>query len=103
MKFAVTIDRVVGVTVQVVIPVHAPPQPAKVEPVSGVAVRVTIVPVENTPVQSVGLRLVLVLLQLPIAELGLPETVPAPVTWTWTSGGSFHAVGGVWSQFPVVL
>ena len=74
-----TIDRVVGVTVQVVVPVHAPPQPTKVEPVSGVAVRVTIVPVENTPVQSVGLRLVLVLLQLPIAELGLPETVRLPL------------------------
>jgi hypothetical protein len=76
------------VTVQVVaVPVHAPPQPVKVEPVFGVAVRVTVVPVENTPLHSV--------VHLSIAEDGLLETWPPPVTSTWTSGGSFQAVGGV--------
>ena len=69
---------------QVVDPVHAPPHPVKVEPVSGVAVSVTTVPVENTPVQSMGAVAVLVLVPVhwPIAEVGLPDTTPEPITCT---------------------
>ena len=74
-------------TVHVVVPLHAPPQPVKVEPVSGVAVRVTTVPVENTPVQSIA--------HLSMAEVGLLETNPEPVTSTRTSGGSFQLAAGV--------
>lgn len=82
-----TVDRVVGVTVHVVVPLHAPPQPVNVEPVSGVAVRVTTVPVENTPVQST--------VHLSMAEVGLLETDPEPVTSARTSGGSCQLAAGV--------
>ena len=45
VKVAVTVVAAVIVTVHVPVPVHPPPdQPAKVEPASGVAVRVTAVP-----------------------------------------------------------
>jgi hypothetical protein len=45
VKLAVTVVVVVGVTVQVPVPEQPPPlQPAKVEPVAGVAVKVTPVP-----------------------------------------------------------
>ncbi len=45
LNVAVTVVVEVMVTVQVPVPVHPPPlQPAKVEPVAGVAVRVTAVP-----------------------------------------------------------
>jgi hypothetical protein len=84
---AVTKSCVPTVTEQVVFPVHAPLQPANVEPVAGVAARVTAVPLAYTPVHSV--------VQLPIAELGLLLTFPEPFTMTVTSGGSFHPTAGV--------
>ncbi len=84
---AVTESWLVGVRVQDAVPLHAPVQPVKVDPALGVAVSVTVVPVENTPVQSDA--------QFAIAEVGLLETLPEPANWTVTSGGSFHALGGV--------
>jgi hypothetical protein len=44
LNSAVTLFAASIVTSQVLVPVHAPPQPSNVEPVSGVAVRVTAVP-----------------------------------------------------------
>ncbi len=45
VKLAVTVVAAVNVTVQEPVPEHPPPlHPAKVEPVAGVAVRVTAVP-----------------------------------------------------------
>ena len=44
LKVAVTDRAALMVTVQMPVPVHAPPQPPKVEPAAGVAVRVTGVP-----------------------------------------------------------
>jgi hypothetical protein len=56
-------------TMHVPVPVHAPPQPVNVEPVAGVAVRVTEVPAAyealQVPPQSI--------------PLGEEETVPVPV------------------------
>ena len=40
-KVALTTVAAVSVTVQPPVPLHAPPHPAKVEPVPGVAVRLT--------------------------------------------------------------
>ena len=44
VKVAVTVDADVTVTTHVPLPVHAPDQPANVEPVAGVAISVTTVP-----------------------------------------------------------
>ena len=53
-KLAVTELSSVSVNEQVgVVPLQAPPQPAKVAPVSGVAVRVTSVPIGNAAMQVV--------------------------------------------------
>jgi hypothetical protein len=56
------------VTVQALVPVHAPDQPAKLEPVAGVGVRLTVVPslklLEQIKPQSI--------------PLGLLEIVPEP-------------------------
>ena len=71
----------------VVVPVHAPPQPVNVDPVFGVAVSVTVVPVENTPVHD--------LVQVLMAEAGELVTSPPPVTFTVNSGGSFQLAAGV--------
>lgn len=83
--------------VHVVVPVHSPPHPVKVEPLVGVAVSVTMVAVAKTPVHSVP--------QLKMPELGLLLTCPVPVpvtipftvgfTVTVNSGGSFQLVAGV--------
>jgi hypothetical protein len=43
VKLAVTLRAVVMLTLQVPVPVQAPPQPVKVEPSVGAAVRVTTV------------------------------------------------------------
>ena len=52
-KFAVTLTAVETVIVHVPVPLHAPLQPTNVEPVIGVAVSVTIVPLMKDSEQSV--------------------------------------------------
>jgi len=52
-----------------------------------VAVSVTVVPVENTPVHD--------LVQVLMAEAGELVTSPPPVTFTVNSGGSFQLAAGV--------
>jgi hypothetical protein len=87
-KAAVTVVLAVIVTAQVVaVPVQAPPQPVKVEPVAGVAVKVTGVPVTYEAVHAVPQLMpagVLVTVPVPAPDL---ETVsvgpigrPVPVT-----------------------
>jgi hypothetical protein len=63
------------VTAQVPVPVQAPDQPVKSDPVSGVAVRVTAVPSRNDAVQ----------LAPQLIPAGLLVTVPAPVPVLLTS------------------
>jgi hypothetical protein len=46
-KLAATVAAALMMTLQAPVPVHAPLQPVKVEPVPGVAVNTTIVPVVN--------------------------------------------------------
>jgi hypothetical protein len=58
------------VTLQVPVPVHAPLQPAKVDPAAAVAVRVTTVPLLKFALQVPG--------QLMPAGLLLTEPVPVP-------------------------
>jgi hypothetical protein len=69
MNVAVTDALALRVTVQALVPLHAPPQPVKVEFAPGVAVRVTCVPDWKLALQSVP--------QL-IPE-GLLLTVPLPL------------------------
>src|ERR1700683_373948 len=72
-------------------PVHPPPDhPVKVEPLFGVAVRVTTVPLANAAEQ------LLVHPSIPLP--GLVVTDPDPVTMTVNKGGSCQLAGGVWSQ-----
>jgi hypothetical protein len=66
---AVTAWGLVNVIVHTPVPVQAPPHPVKVEPVSGVAVRVTEVPLLNEALQVV----------LHVIPLGEELTVPDPV------------------------
>jgi len=74
VKVAVTEALPVNVTLQAPVPVHAPDHPAKVEPLFGAAVSVTMVP--------------LVKLALHVAPQSIPAglliTVPAPVPALWT-------------------
>jgi len=44
LKVAVTLFAAFIVTTQDAVPLHAPPQPKKVLPLAGVAVRVTVLP-----------------------------------------------------------
>ena len=69
MKVAVTFVAAVMVTTQVLVPVQAPDQPAKVDPFAGDAVNVTRVP-EVKFAEHVAVQL------MPAGELA---TVPAPV------------------------
>jgi hypothetical protein len=74
VKVAVTLFAEVIVTVQVVaVPLHAPPQPLKVAPVSGVAVSVTVAPFVSLAAQVVSPEPHLI---------PPPEMVPSPVTET---------------------
>ena len=66
---AVTLRAWVMLTVQVPVPEHDPLQPVKVEPVVGVAVRVTLVPVLNEALQVAPQEI----------PVGLLVTVPVPV------------------------
>ena len=69
------------VMLQAPVPLHAPDQPAKVEPVLAIAVSVTDVPAVNVPLH--------VWPQLIPAGvlLTIPEPVPAFVTLIWTLWG----------------
>ena len=69
LKVAVAVLAAVMVTAQVPVPAQAPDQPAKVEPATGLAVRVTTVPLVYASVQSVPQL-------IPAGEL---VTVPEPV------------------------
>jgi hypothetical protein len=66
-----TLCAVFIVTTQLPVPLHAPPQPEKVEPLPGAAVSVTWVPGANVALHVVVGQLI------PEGEL---ETVPFPVT-----------------------
>jgi hypothetical protein len=72
LKVAVTAAAAVIVTVQAPVPAQAPDQPAKVEPVAGVAVRVTVVPLVKL-VEHVAPQLIprgeLVMVPLPVPVL----------------------------------
>jgi hypothetical protein len=74
------------VTVHVPVPEHAPDQPAKLEPVSGVAVRVTLVPASKNAAH-VGSQWM---------PSGLLVTVPDPVP-------AFVTVSVYWSFVNVAL
>ena len=60
------------VTVQPALPLQAPPQPVKIQPLAGVAVKVTFVPLENPALHVDG----------QLMPAGLLVTVPLPVTLT---------------------
>ena len=86
-KRAVTDSALKRLTVHVgVVLVHAPAQPAKTEPTSGVAVSVTVVPAGNAPVQVVP----------QLMPPGTEETNPSPVPDFWTASEN----GGVATQMP---
>ena len=79
MKVAVTLWSEFIVTLQVPVPLQAPPQPWKIEPFAGLAVSVTWVPVLKLAVQVDGHL-------IPAGEL---VTLPLPVTPTervWVPG-----------------
>jgi len=72
------------------VPLHPPPNPAKLKPEVAVAVRVTVVPELNFAVQVPG----------QLMPAGLLVTVPLPVTVTvnwacWAGGGGGGGGGGV--------
>ena len=96
VKLAVTLLAAVIVTVQLPVPVHAPLQPVKVEPVVGMAVRVTIVPELYDAL-------------LPTATgLTVPLPVPAAVTlrvnvWSANAAVTLVAAFIVTVQGPVPL
>jgi hypothetical protein len=69
-KVAVTVRLVLSVTPQVkLVPLHAPPQPTKIEPVAGAAVSVTGVLVAKLALHDIGGQLI---------PEGLLVTVPLP-------------------------
>jgi hypothetical protein len=65
---AVTFCAALIVTVHAPVPLHAPPQPAKLEPDAGVAVRLTLVPCAKLVVQ----------VEPQLMPVGVLVTVPAP-------------------------
>jgi hypothetical protein len=76
VKVAVTAVLAVRARVQVEVPEQAPDQPAKVEPVPGVAVRVTLVPLEKEALH----------VEPQLIPLGLLVTVPVPARETLSTG-----------------
>ena len=94
-KVAVTVVALLTVTVHMLIPVHAPDQPANEKPVAGVAVSVTLLPLLKFPLQ--------VWPQLIPDGLLVTVPVPAPAKATvnctcCTDGGWGAGAGG---GFPV--
>jgi hypothetical protein len=91
LKVAVTVvcgSDEVNVRVHIPAPLQPPPdQPVNVDPLFGVAVRVTTVPVANVEEQ--------LLVQPSMPLPGLLVTDPPPVTLTVSSGGSCQLAGGV--------
>jgi hypothetical protein len=74
LKVAVTARSWSIVTVQLSVPLQAPPQPPNLEPAAGAAVKVTVVPCANWAEQ-------LLPQSIPAGELvTVPEPVPALVT-----------------------
>lgn len=71
LKVAVTVVLAVNETVQVPVPLHPLLQPAKVDPAAGVAVKVTLVPLESADEVQVVPQLM-----PPISEVTVPEPVP---------------------------
>jgi hypothetical protein len=74
VKVAVTLVAILTVITQVLVPLHAPPQPANVEPLAGVAVSVMLVPAVSVALQ------VLPQLIPPVLEVTVPVPVPALAT-----------------------
>ena len=74
LNVAVTDCAALIVTVQVPVPLHAPPQPAKLEPEVAEAVSVTLVPCVKLAVQVVP----------QLIPAGLELTVPAPLPFLVT-------------------
>jgi len=75
-KVALTDCDEFKVTAQLPVPLQAPPQPAKVKPLWGVAVNVICVPDEKSAVHAVG----------QLMPLGLLATEPFPTTETVNAG-----------------
>jgi len=97
VNVAVTVCAAFTVTVQVPVPVQPPPlQPANVEPVAGVAVRVTAVPLANGEEQVVPH-------EMPAGELvTVPDPVPALVSVS-VKGCSANVAVTVCAAFTVTL
>lgn len=72
MKVAVTLFAALMLTTQLPVPEQAPPQPVKVEPEAGVAVRVTEVPLVKEALQA----------EPQLMPEGLLVMVPEPVVVT---------------------
>src|SRR5437868_3495091 len=77
LKVAVTDRAALIVTVHGPVPVHAPPQPPKVEPAAGVAVKVIGVPLSYTAEQFAAVS---GQSKRPALEVTLPRPVPALAT-----------------------
>jgi hypothetical protein len=84
LNVAVTAVFAFIVTVQLAVPVQAPDQPANVDPVPGVAVRVTLEPTENEALQVDPQS-------IPPGEL-VTDPLPVPASETLRSGGAAAAV-----------
>ena len=69
VNVAVTLWAALMLTVQLPVPLHAPPQPVKVLPVAGVAVRVTLAPLLNDALQ----------VEPQLMPAGVLVTVPVPL------------------------
>jgi len=95
VNVAVAEASLVNVTLQVLVPVHAPDQPANVEPALGTAVSVTMAPLAK--------------LALHVAPQSIPAgllvTVPVPVpalcTVSWKEGGGLAVKVAVTAALPV--
>jgi len=78
LKVAVTDRAALMVTAQLAVPVHAPLQPAKVEPVVGVSAKMTLVPLAKLALQVPG----------QLMPAGVLVTVPLPVPAAVTVRGN---------------